>query len=553
LHKKKERLQIKKHIGLTIFLVMILFITPAFAATPAVEPAEAYAAAQKKLEDGDLFGAADAFKALKKHEDSPTYLAYTNARILTMQQDFEGAIDAYAKLEGFLDSDANAKALADMMLVPLSTGAFEALPAADLRYGLMDAKGNQVTPLQWQFVIGLTTSQDYFFQPRTPHYQIGIAAEPYHVTAYLVYDGILPEEGEWGCPEPKEEDFGFGLIDAAGNLLVEATQGKLLWCGYGMAAFSTDDGRVALFNLASGAAPHASIGTWDEVLDINDPDVYVVRSGEQWFYIGRDGSTLCGPFEKMLPLSDGLGAVCLDGKWGYVDGNGQMVIEPKYEAARSFADGKAAIKQDGAFRFITAEETEVFDGRFEDAGVFSDGVVKVCVDGKYGFADSLGEWLVEPKYDHAEDFNLRLHVAAVERDGKWGLLSRAGKEITKLQYDEVVSYTIERTIVMKQGEYWGQVTDKGKAIGKQMDYLGAYGKHVQISRVVGRNIVLSKPDGKSVKSLTITTGPRHNYTVILYENMGIVGYGIRYIGKDEYAFRYFDAKGKGIKPVALED
>lgn len=72
-------------------------------------------------------------------------------------------------------------------------------------------------------------------------------------------------------------------------------------------------------------------------------------------------------------------------KWGFVNTDGEIVIEPQYECAKSFSNGLAAIKTDGVWGFINTEGKLVIEAEFLEAGYFSDkGVCFVSSnEGKY--------------------------------------------------------------------------------------------------------------------------------------------------------------------------
>lgn len=80
-------------------------------------------------------------------------------------------------------------------------------------------------------------------------------------------------------------------------------------------------------------------------------------------------------------------AVKLNGKWGYVDAEGKIVIEPQYSDARSFSNGYAAVEKDG----------------------------------KWGFIDLQGNIVIEPQFENTKDFN-NYGCVFVVRDEAWELL-----------------------------------------------------------------------------------------------------------------------------------
>ena len=77
-------------------------------------------------------------------------------------------------------------------------------------------------------------------------------------------------------------------------------------------------------------------------------------------------------------------AVCVDGKWGFVDTKGNWVMEPQYENATAYCIGLAG----------------------------------VCVDGKWGYINSTGKFLVEPQFDDCLPFTTS-GITAVNESGIW--------------------------------------------------------------------------------------------------------------------------------------
>lgn len=61
-------------------------------------------------------------------------------------------------------------------------------------------------------------------------------------------------------------------------------------------------------------------------------------------YIDLKGRVVIpGPFELTKPFSEGKAAVKLNGKWGYINRDGEIVIEPQYDSAGRFHNGHAVV------------------------------------------------------------------------------------------------------------------------------------------------------------------------------------------------------------------
>ena len=114
----------------------------------------------------------------------------------------------------------------------------------------------------------------------------------------------------------------------------------------------------------------------------------------------------CGNYPLCPTFSEGLAWVCnKDGKFGYIDKTGKVVIPFRYESAYDdgpefyytipcydFHDGLARIcdKTTEKYGFIDREGNEVFPCQFEYAEDLKDGVAMVERDGQHGFIDAKG-------------------------------------------------------------------------------------------------------------------------------------------------------------------
>lgn len=99
------------------------------------------------------------------------------------------------------------------------------------------------------------------------------------------------------------------------------------------------------------------------------------------------------------------------GNWGFVDVNGQMVIEPEYDRVLNFHDGIAAIKSYGQWGFINKENQKIVPCEYDDIeSGFSDGEGKLIKDGEIYVFDTQGNLVRTYKqrkddyYDYDDDY-----------------------------------------------------------------------------------------------------------------------------------------------------
>lgn len=134
--------------------------------------------------------------------------------------------------------------------------------------------------------------------------------------------------------------------------------------------------------------------------------------------------------KNLFPVSE-------NGKWGYVDEHGAMIIKPQFEMASDFKDGLARIVA----------------------------IDKIGYKNKYGYIDKSGRMVVEPNYDQAGDFSDGL--AVVSKDYRSGYIDVAGKEVIPLQFVEAFDFSEGLAAVHIQSENgsdWGYINKKGEVV-----------------------------------------------------------------------------------------
>lgn len=67
--------------------------------------------------------------------------------------------------------------------------------------------------------------------------------------------------------------------------------------------------------------------------------------------------------------------------WGYVDERGEWAITPAWEAAGTFSDDRAWVRRDGKPGFIDTSGTLVVECTFEAVWPFSGGLARVSPEG----------------------------------------------------------------------------------------------------------------------------------------------------------------------------
>ena len=101
--------------------------------------------------------------------------------------------------------------------------------------------------------------------------------------------------------------------------------------------------------------------------------------------------TVADPYASDIPLTDKYEWFQEDAseKYGYKH-NGHVVIPAKYDDASSFREGLAAVKINNKYGFIDKTGTVVIPAKFDGAGYFDNGKAQVVLNGRWFYIDRNG-------------------------------------------------------------------------------------------------------------------------------------------------------------------
>lgn len=121
-----------------------------------------------------------------------------------------------------------------------------------------------------------------------------------------------------------------------------------------------------------------------------------------------------------------------DGKAGYIDAAGKVVIDAVLPADSNFGgefhEGLLAVKEKRGYRYVDRSGTVVFQGDYWMAFDFSEGLAQASTDaGKSGFIDRTGRFAVAPEYWRVDPFSEGLARVSVSGEfGSTGYIDRTG-------------------------------------------------------------------------------------------------------------------------------
>lgn len=108
-----------------------------------------------------------------------------------------------------------------------------------------------------------------------------------------------------------------------------------------------------------------------------------------------------------------------EGKWGYIDSTGKVVVKPQFAWAEEFSEGLAAFEnEDGKHGYVDETGKIVIEPKFDNWTEFSEGLAAVSVDFEWGYIDKTGQWAIQPQFAVGRPFSDGLALVAVPLNGK---------------------------------------------------------------------------------------------------------------------------------------
>jgi len=167
--------------------------------------------------------------------------------------------------------------------------------------------------------------------------------------------------------------------------------------------------------------------------------------------------------------------VVVNGKAGFIDRTGKIVIQPQWDSTSDFSEGLAGVAnyENGLkVGYIDKTGKIVIPFQFDRASGFSEGLAAVGF-GEFGlhntgnhttgFIDKTGKLVIEAKFTDADDFSEGL--ALVYHNEKYGFIDRTGKIIIPLKFDDANSFS-EGLACVKIGENFGFIDKTGRIVIK---------------------------------------------------------------------------------------
>ncbi|QJX47831.1 WG repeat-containing protein [Hymenobacter taeanensis] len=289
----------------------------------------------------------------------------------------------------------------------------------------------------------------------------------------------------------------------------------------------------------------------------------VVPASGQITYVDTKGAvkfTLANA-QEARSFHEGLAAVRIGEKWGYVNPEGRLVITPTYSKASSFVQGQARVEQQrGPFEskagFINKQNQIVIPLEYADVSYFSQNRAVVKVQEKYGYLDDKGTYVINPQFDQAGMFSQGL--APVRLGNNWGFIDESGKIAINPSYAGVLPFSANGLALAGDNatRQIGYLDREGKwAINAQFEEATPFYADIAFAKVGSKWGVIDK-QGKFLENPTYDDvyQPKLNGSALVEEDGSVTALTRDVTDSEEMAVTSEAASANSYTPVAgMED
>ncbi len=182
--------------------------------------------------------------------------------------------------------------------------------------------------------------------------------------------------------------------------------------------------------------------------------------------------------DESPPVARPLFPFCAQGRWGYINREGEVVIKPRFDVADDFLDGLARVSISNEIAYIDQRGDVVFTLPPELRGRdwmrrFSERLAGFSINGKCGYLDRRGRIAIQPRFDDIREFSEGLApvnvggkedpMNGIRVGGKWGFVDKTGQMAIQPRFSSVAPFSEGLAPVMTEGS-WAYIDRRGRVV-----------------------------------------------------------------------------------------
>lgn len=245
-----------------------------------------------------------------------------------------------------------------------------------------------------------------------------------------------------------------------------------------------------------------------QYLPNSNKELYIINRPDYKVGLIDSNANLVIPmqYHRIRDPQEGLAAVCLDSRWGFVSiQTKDTIVGCHFNAVRDFKEGLAAVVERGRWGFINSAGHFAIKADFAQCGDFSEGKAWVRLKaGKMGYIDQQGNLVIDGDFAKLTDFQNGVAVAA-DKSYEWGIIDAQGQWLCKpsKKFDAIEIIPQKGLAIAKIGDKKALINYKGDILSPHCAVIRPFSEGLAVVR---KNPLSDNPFKNSDWGYIDTTG-----------------------------------------------
>jgi len=206
--------------------------------------------------------------------------------------------------------------------------------------------------------------------------------------------------------------------------------------------------------------------------------LYPIYKNGKYGYIDSNGEIKIKPqFDDAQDFYEGLAVVYVNGLAGYINRNGEFILDPQYDYAGGFYNGIAdygVSRGEDPYKpfnyiigYINTEGKILKEPIYKFIRGFSESLAQVTTNERYGYIDTEFNMVIEEKFVSSGDFHEGLAFARVNNLEPYGYIDSSGEFVIEPIFYSAGNFQNGYAPVMYRKEelqelFWGYINKEGE-------------------------------------------------------------------------------------------
>lgn len=284
------------------------------------------------------------------------------------------------------------------------------------KYGFVDINGNKITACDFDGFGGFSNGMARVDKKIDGKTKQGYIDNKGNIVLPIVYENVGVFNDGWGIIK---KDSNYFFVDRNGNIKDPARRYDELYdfkSGFARGVVKGKNNNPNTYYYINkdlkeeiNISAKEGYGFWD--------DVAVIKRDREFELMNKKGEIIktLGTIDLLKFSVEGLLAIRNNGKWGYMNNKGDVVIAPKYDSCDVFKYGFARVRIGTKWGIIDRTGTQILESKYEGIFPGENGIFIFYENGAWGVIDKTGKILAPPTFSTMTIFE---NERALARTGK---------------------------------------------------------------------------------------------------------------------------------------